>query len=363
MTTWLRARAAPRALLVTALGGRAVRLEVERLTRLRGWDLAASPAEADVLVVCGRPEAALAEAVARVWDQLPRPRARAEIHDPTEADRALDRIHTQLLNPDTGVTPEPHLEPDPDDDDAGVAGLPMAEGAEDRDGLTLDVLHLQLGPILSDWPAGLEVRVTLQGDVVQTAAVQVIGTAGQAWAGDPAAAALDSLARLLAVCGAETGSRAARRLRDDVLSDHLCGNDLRGGASAAGELAAFARRLRRSRTLRWATDGVGRLGSEHGSLGGDATARWLGWVAIVEGTTGPPPDPAARTRTVLAQLPDLLVGVELAAARVLVASLDPDLDALPTDTATSDTSAPDTGAPDTGAPDNAGRPVPPGGSP
>ena len=34
-------------------------------------------------------------------------------------------------------------------------GLPMAGQGEDRDGLTLDRLHVPLGPLLSDWPTGL----------------------------------------------------------------------------------------------------------------------------------------------------------------------------------------------------------------
>jgi hypothetical protein len=48
-----------------------------------------------------------------------------------------------------------------------VAGLPMAERGDDRDELRLDQLHVPIGPALSDWPAGLVLRLTLQGDVVQ----------------------------------------------------------------------------------------------------------------------------------------------------------------------------------------------------
>ncbi|GAB2877798.1 hypothetical protein GCM10022245_11220 [Streptomyces mayteni] len=35
-----------------------------------------------------------------------------------------------------------------------VAGIPLAERGDDRDGLRLDVLRLPLGPVLLDWPAG-----------------------------------------------------------------------------------------------------------------------------------------------------------------------------------------------------------------
>ena len=50
-------------------------------------------------------------------------------------------------------------------------GIPLAEGAEDRDGLEMDVLHLPLGPVLRHWPAGVVLRLTLHGDVVADAEV------------------------------------------------------------------------------------------------------------------------------------------------------------------------------------------------
>lgn len=369
---WLRST--PRPLVVSAPGGRAVRLAVERLARERGWELAASPADADLLVVCGTPDAALAEAVERVWSQLPSPRARANIGFAELVGQELDRARAHLVDrvrqrddaagraatvPTGDATesgPDAHAAHDdaPDHDQHGtagdhvtamdehgpqshgdrhapadhdmhmmhggeVAGLPMADRAPDRDGLTLDVLHVTLGPILADWPAGLVVAVTLQGDVVQSAQVEVIGDAWSSWDGPPAAAALDSLTRLLAVCGSSTAARTARRLRDDVLA----------GVADDAEVTRFARRLRRSRTLRWATDGLGWLEDRHGVLGGDATQRWHRWVATVEGA-GPAAhgSPADRARVALAELPRLLEGQELAAARVVVASLDPDLDAL-----------------------------------
>lgn len=358
LTGWIRARAAPRPLLVTARDGRAVRLAVERSLRERGWESASSPAEADLLVVCGTPDPVLEEAVARVWAQLPSPRARADIRVAARAADELDRARAGLPDlatqradaarritaPDTAPTHD-EAGHDPHDDaqtpetaaghgmDGGhgmgghdmggghdmhmmhggvVAGLPMADRAPDRDGLSLDVLHATLGPVLPDWPAGLVVRVTLQGDVVQSAQVDVIGEPGTRWNGPPVAAALDSLARLLAVCGWSGASRTARRLRDDVLA----------GAVDDVELRRFAAQLRRSRTLRWATNGVGRL--DDPDLGGDATDRWRRWVDVVEGGT----PVAGSADRVLAVLPGLLEGSELASARVLVASFDPDLDAL-----------------------------------
>ena len=38
----------------------------------------------------------------------------------------------------------------------------MADRGDDRDGLRLDQLHLPLGPVLPDWPAGLVLRVITQ---------------------------------------------------------------------------------------------------------------------------------------------------------------------------------------------------------
>lgn len=335
LTGWLRAT--PRPLIVPALGGRAVRLAVERLTREWGWDQATAPAEADLLVVCGTPDAALAAALERVWAQLPSPRARVDLrsvdHVAAELGEARARLADDLAHRAvTSHTVDDGRGDHPVCEEAG--GLPMADRAPDRDGLTLDQLHLTLGPVLADWPAGLAVRLTLQGDVVQSAQVDVArapsvpartvdGARGDGRCarlpGDdpPAAAALDGLARLLAVCGAATAARTARRLRDDLLA----------GTLDDAELRRFARRLRRSRTLRWATDGVGRLDERHGELGGDATRRWHRWLDTAEGARVAA-DPAEGARTALAELPGLLAGTELAVARVVVASLDPDLDAL-----------------------------------
>lgn len=348
LTGWIRARTTPRPLLVSVRGGRAVRLAVERSVRERGWESAAAPAEADLLVVCGTPDLVLEEAVARVWAQLPSPRARADIRAVDRAADELDRARGDLTDlvsqraDAIGRTPTPSAAPthdegghdqhadepapdattghDMDGHDMGgghdmhggeVAGLPMADRAPDRDGLTLDVLHATLGPVLPDWPAGLRVQVILQGDVVQSAQVDVVGEPGARWDGPPAVATLDSLARLLSVCGWSGATRTARRLRDDVLA----------GAVDDVELRRFAARLRRSRTLRWATDGVGPL--DDADLGGDATDRWRRWVDVVEG--GVPATGSADR--VLEVLPGLLEGRELGAARVLVASFDPDLDA------------------------------------
>jgi Ni,Fe-hydrogenase III small subunit len=203
-----------------------------------------------------------------------------------------------------------------------VGGLPMAELGADRDGLTLDRLHVPLGPVLPDWPAGLVVRVTLQGDVIQEASAEVLDV-GQArpfeWP-SPVARELDGLARFLGVAGWPSAAGHARRLRDAVL----------GGAPAT-EAAGLVRRIRRSRTLRWlirdipagATDVAAllavRLAAIEAALptGAGASEPQQGGLTAVQPEQG---------HLAAARLADLLVGAELAAARLIVAAVDPDTD-------------------------------------
>jgi hypothetical protein len=250
------------------------------------------------------------------------------------------------------------------------AGLPMASRAEDRDGLKLDQLHVALGPFLPDWPAGLVARLILQGDVVQHAEADAVGLRADAasfWAepwrrasaGEPvttgaaarrrAAAHLDSLARLLGVAGWADAATAARALRDDTL---------RGTpASMLGSaVRRFAARIARSRLLAWSTLGMGTLrpddpapgeGGQAPLLAGDVTARYRRWCAdladlavlldddsLLDSSVLAPPRGRggagqAPSAALLAVLPRLLEGTEFAAARLIVASLDPDLDELP----------------------------------
>jgi hypothetical protein len=249
-------------------------------------------------------------------------------------------------------------------------GLPMAERGEDRDGLKLDRLHVPLGPVLPDWPAGLVVRLVLQGDVVQHAeagAVGLVADGASFWTepwrravtGEPvttgvaarrrAAAHLDSLGRFLAVAGWDDAAAAARALRDDTGS--------RSVSSLEPAVRRLAARVARSRVLAWSTRGAGTLRPDEAAAagvtgpawraGGDVTARYRCWCRELAGLTaafddGSPLDPAvlepprgrldgaqAPSASLLAVLPRLLEGAEFAAARLIVASLDPDLDELP----------------------------------
>ncbi|WP_395965060.1 hypothetical protein [Actinomadura sp. 6N118] len=161
------------------------------------------------------------------------------------------------------------------------------------------------------------------------------------------------------MAGWEGAAWSSRVLRDDLLA----------GAERAvigPRFARFARRTGRSRLLRAMTDGLGVIDAEaataHGitgpalraatsrddaTAGGDVTARWQIWLAetaealadLESGEPGTPADAAegprglvdggkAPSEGLLSVLPSLVNGAELAGARLMVASLDPDLDAL-----------------------------------
>jgi hypothetical protein len=409
----------PRPLLVPVPGGTAARLAVERELRRRSWPPAISPAEAGLLVICGVPGTGWAPVLDELWGQLPSPRARVDVRRGEETAAALEAGRVRLADAVAqradladrmpagtgrhgGQTAGGHqmdhaqhmggheheMGHGQQMDHGGhgmhgdhemhggmamPAGLAMAGRAPDRDGLVLDQLHISLGPVLADWPAGLILRVALQGDVVQEAAVEVLDGGGrvepfwdepwrQALAGGAvtrgvaarrrAACHLDSLARLLAVAGWDGAALTARRLRDDLLAGVP-------GRAVDGHFARLSRRVGRSRLLAWLTRGLGVLTPEVAAIrgiggpalraGGDVAARWRRWLeetaaalaevdepgllvgdAVGEGPRGPLGAAAgdAPGRALLEVLPELVVGAELAAVRLVVASLDPDIDEL-----------------------------------
>ncbi|MGP3912602.1 hypothetical protein [Nonomuraea sp. 10N515B] len=354
LTEWLMREAAQaaRPLVVAVPYGTRTRLHVEAELARRGWVTARTAAEADTLVVCGDPGPDLNRAVQRIWADLPSPRALVElpsVSDPARVAQALDEATARLADAQAqrrdaaGRLTQP-WRPEPAHD-----GLTMAERAEDRDGLKLDRLHLPLGPVLTDWPCGLIVETTVQGDVIQQAMVKVAdgrpqGGEGSFWDGPwlaamrgerivrgeadrrMAASHLDSLGRLLAVAGWPAEAARARRLRDRALA----------GASPA-ELGPgfnrFAGRVGGSWVLRWMLRDVGGPSS-------DVWQRVQGWLtrtrmaldALEDGSPvtddqGPRGPVSERPSAgLLGALPDLLAGAELAAARLLVASLDPDVE-------------------------------------
>jgi hypothetical protein len=200
-------------------------------------------------------------------------------------------------------------------------GLPMADLGDDRDGLRLDRLHVPLGPVLPDWPPGLVVRTVLQGDVIQEASADVLdaGSGRRFWCDvHPAARELDGLARFLGVAGWADAAARARRLRDELLAGASAGH-VRGSA------VALVRRVRRSRTLRWQLRGL-----PAGST--DLAALLDGRLAAVEAAASSAAGSVAlpASRAALDELAGLLVGSELASARLIVAAVDPDTEEAPT---------------------------------
>ncbi|SDG06973.1 hypothetical protein SAMN05660662_0185, partial [Blastococcus aurantiacus] len=197
-----------------------------------------------------------------------------------------------------------------------VAGLAMADTGPDRDGLQLDVLTVALGPVLLGWPTGLVVQARLQGDVVVDAEsswvdglVDVVAERDR----NPRRVALDHLAHFLLLAGWPTASREARRARDGL-------GELDPAAVAAAQKAAarLARRVARSRTFAWSVSGLGVVGaSSPGGRQGDVLDRVRRWCAVAAGEAGDDD----LTSTPVEELPVLLEGMELAAARLVVASL------------------------------------------
>ena len=324
----------PHVLVVAVPGATAVRLAVEAALARRGWPIATGPADADVLAVAGSSGPELAAVVDAVWEQVPAPRARvdlaalADVDEHLEAAAALladvERQRTEVVSGNASHGAHDHSRPR-QGDHAGhgahhqhhhhghggtVAGLPMAEPGPDRDGLTLDRLHVPLGPVLPDWPAGLVVRVTLQGDVVQEASADVLDAGPAApfeWPSAPARE-LDGLARFLGVAGWSSAAGQARRLRDAALD----------GDRIEAEAAALVRRVRRSRTLRWLVRGIPAGPTDVAAL----LARRLD---AIEGVSGASPE-LQQGHLAAIELADLLVGTELASARLIVAAVDPDTD-------------------------------------
>lgn len=195
-------------------------------------------------------------------------------------------------------------------------GLAMADLGPDRDGLTLDRLHVPLGPVLPDWPAGLVVRLTLQGDVIQEAAAEVLDLLPEGRrdrdASVPAAVwELDALGRFLGVAGWASTAARCRGLRDQLLS---------GSNRIDREADALLARVGRSRLLRWSVRGI-RAGSQ------DLEALLDRRLDRVRAALDDPTDQPGQEVPVRA-LPGLMVGAELAAARLIVAAMNPQTDSL-----------------------------------
>lgn len=85
-------------LIIEIPGWDRTRMRAETAVRSRGWALSESPADADVLLVCGVPGADFTAVCDRVWEQLPGPRARIEALHEKAISAALDKAATMILD-------------------------------------------------------------------------------------------------------------------------------------------------------------------------------------------------------------------------------------------------------------------------
>lgn len=340
VTGWLADLAARRVhvLVVEAPGVWVVRAGVETEVVRRGWRLAWSPADADVLLVCGAPGPETSAVVEALWDAMPGPRVRSSVTDTAGVTAVLDDLSRQLSDTaghrqDASTRPtlaagEGHeMAPD---------GIPLASGGPDRDGLEMDVLHLPLGPVLPHWPVGLVLTCALQGDLVTRAEGRFLdGAADGGPAPDPrgpdrAARACDRARDVLALAGWEQAATSARQTRDLLLA----GADPQQGGAA---VAALRDAVARSRLLRWSLRGDAVVGTETlDGLGlpeaaaGDAHDRLLALLDhaqdLLTGDLTGDLTGAAESVPVLSVSPAamarLVTGLDLATARLLVAGVE-----------------------------------------
>lgn len=297
-----------------------------------------SPADADLLAVCGEPRPRLGEAIELVWHQMPGPRVRVDVADPEQVETALDEARARLLDTeqhrhDAHTRPAAanlvpgNEEMDHESMDHGghgdmeiaPGGIALAQGGEDRDGLGMDVLNLRLGPVLPHWPAGLVLRCALQGDVITEAQAEYLDAEIRQRDAGPAtgpARTLDNIVSLVALAGWDDAAAEARRIRDAMLEG--------GDRATTVRFDRLRRRVTRSGILRWSLRGVRPLGHEdlerHGlpsHLAGDTYTRLLGMLDRADDDNGP-----VTAAFPIEKLPYLVAGLDVAAARLVVASLD-----------------------------------------
>jgi hypothetical protein len=214
-----------------------------------------------------------------------------------------------------------------------------------------------LGPVLPHWPAGLVLRCTLHGDVIASAAAELIGADASHEPGDrpgdrhderpddrddpsrqqDAAVRLDNAASLLALAGWPDTAMRAERLRDALVTG-------RPAAELAPEVSALRRKVGRSRLLRWSLGGIRPIDEEE-RADEEWPAHWTGDVhrrllalldrAVDALDEAAHPEPAGTPGSagagtcidnpgVRGALPELVTGLDLATARLVVASLDLD---------------------------------------
>ena len=372
-------------LIVTVPGWDESRMLLEAELDRRGWRVALSPADADLLAVCGMPGEELRAVSDLLWDQMPGPRSRLSVTSSVALSELLDASGAHLVDDfrqreDARARSRPVAADDPrpdagehegmsheDTNHGGMdhgdmdmpmpGGIPLAGGGDDRDGLEMDVLNVPLGPVLPHWPAGLVVDCVLQGDVIVSAAARLLeaASAPKKTPVDARTTAVtdvaggrrriirlcDHASNLLALAGWQTAAQNARRLRDDALR----GVEITDHAAALDRLR---RRVERSGLLRWSLTGILLEEVDSGANTGTATPpdpaavdirhRLIGWLreaAVLAGSSSGAQSPitgdsdrARQAQDSFAALPELLRGTDLGTARLLIAGLGLDTAAL-----------------------------------
>lgn len=127
---------ATRVLVIEVAGHWSTRIALEGQMLRRGWRLAWSPAEADVLAVCGTPGDGLAPLVDRLWDQMPGPRVRIDLAGEERVEAGLDEAERTLLDPAHhahDASTRRHDVSHGDSDHDGHQGMHLGKGRSQQD--------------------------------------------------------------------------------------------------------------------------------------------------------------------------------------------------------------------------------------
>ena len=305
--------------------------------------LVPTPRHATVLLVAGTIPASAREALDRVHDQLPHPRAVATWDEIVAGNDVVDAVASEIVGCAHRVMADPstsspgRLADEEPNDWRGVGpfgqggegmmggtpyGRAMAMTADDRDGLSLDRLELRLGPFLGQLPGGLVADVALQGEVIQSIEFACAGSKSFVTADRavPVARRLLWLSHALHVQGLDAFAVGAARLarRSARLDDD---------PGLARDFASLRRRMRWT-GLRSALRSVGDRD------GRDTLARWSAHLdaiaASLDGADSRPVSADGSMPITAAELAEMITGLALTDAVSTIIGFDIDVPAMTT---------------------------------
>ena len=211
--------------------------------RVEGYVAAASPAAADVVIAPERVPASLAEPLREAWASMPLSRELVVPADPIgSGDRTREVLadHADLHehaghgghHEHAGHEEDQHTVHGEHDAHAGHGGHDMHGGHDHHammavtgdpsaDGLVMEDLEIELGPLASGLPGGLVARLTVDGDVVCKAELRATLDAAGAPIPDPTAAAAWRAALGYAADRAQGRAPTAETRRDRLVSVEL----------------------------------------------------------------------------------------------------------------------------------------------